>query len=72
MKWYNVELSYNTKTAIKRAENFKLWLYENGYKHETSACGDMVHIEVYASPKNLDAINNALDKIVWFDAIYAM
>lgn len=69
MKWYNVEIPYNTRETIKRADNFKFWLSENGFKFEPSACGDMVHFEIYANENDLQAINNALDTIVWFDAI---
>ena len=65
MKGYNVELPYNTEDAIKKADNFKLWLKENGYKYEPSACFNMVHIEILASENDLDKINNALDEIVW-------
>ena len=65
MKWYNVELPYNTKDAIKKADNFKNWLKENGYKYEPSSCYNMVHIEILASENDLDKINNALDMIVW-------
>ena len=68
-KWYNVEIPYNTQETIKRADNFRTWLYENNFKHEPSACGNMVHFEILAAEKDLEKINNALDKIVWFDAI---
>ena len=69
MKWYNVEIPYSTREDIKRANNFNFWLHEYNFKHENSACGDMVHIEILASEKDLPRINNALDEIVWFDAI---
>lgn len=69
MKWYNVEIPYNTKESINRADNFKFWLHENGIKFENSACGNMVHFEVFLDSKDLQKVNNALDKIVWFDAI---
>ena len=71
MKWYNVELPYNTREAIRRADNFKSWLNDNGYKHETSGAGDHVHFEVLLSVDDLEAVNGALDCIVWFDAITA-
>ena len=70
MKWYNVEVAYNTRESIKRTENFKIWLMENNYKFEASGVGDMVHFEILAHPDDLRKINNALDKIVWFDSIY--
>lgn len=68
-KWYNVELPYNTKEAIKRVDNFKFWLDENGFKCEPSGCYNMVHLEVLATETDLPKINKALDDIVWFDAI---
>ena len=69
MKWYNVEIPYNTRETIKRADNFRTWLYNHNFKHEPSACGELVHFEIYASENDVQAINNALDTIVWFDAI---
>ena len=69
MKWYNVEIPYNTREAIKRADNFKFWLSENGFKCEPSACFEGVHFEILASENDLPKINNALDKIVWYDSI---
>lgn len=69
MKWYNVEIPYNTREDIKRAENFKNFLHENGFYFEPSACGTMVHFEIKAKETDLKKLNKALDKIVWFDAI---
>lgn len=69
MNWYNVEIPYNTRNAITRADNFRMWLYENGFKHEPSSAGDMVHFEIYASKNDLPKINKALDEIVWHDSI---
>lgn len=69
MKWYNVEIPYNTAENIRRANNFNFWLYESDIKHETSQCGNMVHFEVLLSADNVQKVNNALDEIVWFDAI---
>lgn len=69
MKWYNVEIPYNTKEAIKRADNFRAWLYDNNIKCEPSACGNMVHFEILLNDTDVSKVNNALDKIVWFDSI---
>ena len=70
MKWYNVELPYNTRTMIDRCGEFKLWLCDNDIKHEISGVqGGYVHFEIYASSEQLPSINNALDRIVWFDSI---
>lgn len=65
MEWYNVEIPYNTKEDMQKAENFKNYLHENGFYFEPSACGTMVHFEIKADPKDLDKLNKALDKIVW-------
>ena len=69
MKWYNIELAYNAKESISRADNFRFWLADNNFKAELSACGDMVHFEILANKADLPKINKALDEIVWFDAI---
>ena len=71
MKWYNVEIAYNTREAIARAKNFKAWLHDNGFKFEPSAAGNMVHLEVCMNPESVETVNAALDRIVWFDAITA-
>lgn len=71
-KYYNVEIPANTKTMIVRNENFKSWLYNNNIKFETSGCFECIHYEIYSHNKfEFDAINNALDTIVWYDAICA-
>lgn len=71
MKWYNVELPYNTRENIKRTDNFRAWLYDENIKHEPSSAGNMVHFEILLSENDVKKVNNALDKIVWFDSIYA-
>lgn len=68
-KWYNVEIPYNTGESIKRADAFRNWLYENNFKHEPSACGDFVHFEIFMSADDVEMVNIALDRIVWFDTI---
>ena len=74
-KWYNVELPYYSKETIERADNFKAWLHDNEIKFEVSGVSadtmQFVHFEVYASTSQFDIINDALDRIVWFDAIAA-
>lgn len=70
MKWYNVEIPYNTVESIRRADSFREWLYDNNFKNEPSSCGNLVHFEILASEKDLPKINNALDRIVWPDAIW--
>ena len=68
-KYYNVEIAYNTREMIDRVNNFRTWLYDNDIKHETSAAGDFVHFEILLSSDEVQKVNNALDDIVWFDAI---
>ena len=69
MKWYSVEIPYNTADNIKRADAFRNCLYDNDIKHEPSACGNMVHFEILLSPDDVQKVNKALDTIVWYDAI---
>ena len=75
-KWYNVEIPYYSRETIERANNFKAWLHDNCIKFETSGLSSgslqFVHFEVYASENDLKRINNALDDLVWFDAIHAI
>ena len=68
-KYYNVEIAYNTREMIDRANNFRAWLYDNNIKYETSAAGDFVHFEILLSKEEVATVNNALDNIVWFDSI---
>ena len=74
-KWYNVEIPYYSRETIKRADNFKAWLHDNSIKFEVSGVSadtlQFAHFEVYATVNQLESINNALDSIVWFDAIRA-
>lgn len=69
-KWYNLDLPYNTKEAIRRVEVYREWLINNGYQFEASACGDMVHLEVLMPIEDVPKANEALDRLVWFDAVY--
>lgn len=72
-KWYNVEFAQNTRSMIQRVNDFREWLYDNEIRHETSAAGhDMVHFEIELSPEQVPAVNAALDRLVWFDAIKAV
>ena len=68
-KYYNIEIAYNTRTMIDRVNDFRAWLYDNDIKHETSSAGDFVHFEILLSNDEVKKVNNALDTIVWFDAI---
>ena len=69
MKWYNVEIPYNTREAIRRAENFKVWLTDAFVKYEVSAAGDFLHFEIFTDEQHVRFINKALDNLVFKDAI---
>ena len=69
MKWYNVEIPYNTKEYIKRVDSLHEWLMNHNIKHETSSVSNWVHFEIYASENMIPMINQALDNLVWFDSI---
>lgn len=71
-KWYNVEFTQNTRSMIQRVNDFRAWLYDNEIRHEVSAAWhDMAHFEIELSPEQVPAVNAALDRLVWFDAIKA-
>ena len=42
-KYFSFEINVSTREMLKRAENFKAWLIDNGYKTETSGCFDCIH-----------------------------
>ena len=72
-KWYNVEFAQSTKSMIQRVNDFREWLYDNDIRYEVSAAGhDMAHFEIELSPEQVPAVNAALDRLVWFDAIKAV
>lgn len=73
MKWYNVEFVQSTKSMIQRVNNFRAWLYDNDIRHEVSAAGrNVAHFEIALTPDQVPAVNAALDRLVWFDAITAV
>ena len=70
MKWYNIEFNVETREMLHRVEAFKEWLYGRNIKFETSAVGySGIHFEILLEPVSVDIVNEALDKIVWYDAI---
>lgn len=70
MKWYNIEFNIETREMLRRVEAFKEWLYDNYVKFETSGIGySGVHFEILLEPGSVDIVNEALDRIVWYDAI---
>ena len=68
-KYYNIEIAYNTREMIDRVNDFRMWLYDNNIKHETSAAGAFVHFEILLSDNEVEKVNKALDDIVWFNSI---
>ena len=70
MKWYNIEFNIETSEMLRRVEAFKEWLYDSGVKFETSGIGySGIHFEILLEPGSIDIVNQALDHIVWYDAI---
>ena len=70
MKWYNIEFNVETREMLRRVEAFKEWLYDSGVKFETSGVGySGIHFEILLKPGSIDIVNEALDQIVWYDAI---
>ena len=69
-RYFTFEIDTTTRTMLERAENFKAWLDNNGYKTETSGCFNCVHFEIYIeSHERFLKANKAIDKIVCFDMI---
>ena len=54
-RWLNTELSK------KEWEKTRVFLKANNIKYEASGVGSMVHVEVYADDKEVNAINTFLD-----------
>ena len=70
MKWYNVDIYVNTREMLQRMEEFKAWLQDSGVKFGTSVVGEnWIHFELLLEQGSIDIINEALDQIVWYDAI---
>ena len=69
-KYFTFEINALTREMLKRAENLKEWLIDNGYKTETSGCFDCIHFEIYIeSHERFLKANEAIDEIVCFDMI---
>ena len=69
-RYFNFEINTTTRTMLERAERFKEWLIENGYKTETSGCFDCIHFEIYIEDhERFLKANKAIDEIVCFDMI---
>lgn len=70
MKFYNIEFNVETREMLRRVEAFREWLYDNDVKFETSGIGySGIHFEILIEPGSVDIVNEALDRILWYDAI---
>ena len=70
MKWYNIEFNVESREMLRRVEAFREWLYDNDVKFETSGIGySGVHFEILLEQGSVELVNEALDRIVWYDAI---
>lgn len=69
MKWYNVEIPYNTREYRDRTWDFREWLINNHIEYSMCGAYDNAYIEVFASENMIPMINQALDTLVWFDSI---
>ena len=69
-RYFSLEINTETRTMLKRAERLKEWLIDNDYKIETSGCFECVHFEIQIeSHERFLKANQAIDNIVYFDAI---
>ena len=69
-KYFTFEINTETREMLERAERFKEWLIDNNYKTEPSGCFNCVHFEIYIeSHERFLKANQAIDKIVYFDAV---
>lgn len=57
MKWYTMELNKSEWTLIRPT------LKELGCRYEASACGMLIHVEVYCTPGVAQIINTAVDNL---------
>ena len=69
-RYFSFEINTETQTMLKRAERFKAWLNNSGYKTETSGCFNCLHFEIFIeNHERFLKANQAIDNIVYFDAI---
>ena len=61
MKLFSIELPRNART-----EAFSRWLKIHEVDFETSSVeGGFIHYSLHLDPSQADAVNTALDEIVW-------
>ena len=69
-RYFTFEINAITREMLKRSERLKNWLIDNDYKTETSGCFNCVHFEIFIeNHERFLKANQAIDKIVYFDAI---
>ncbi len=71
-KWYRIGLPYSTKRMIRRANDFEKYLISNNIKYKVRVLGFFAHFEFLLLDKDLESVNAALNKIVWFDSVKNM
>nr|DAI85245.1 MAG TPA: hypothetical protein [Caudoviricetes sp.] len=70
MKQYTIDLRTDTYEMTRRVVKFIDWLWEYDVEHELHQLGGHVlRFELFLEPGGIDVVNEALDQIVWFDAI---
>ena len=65
----SVEIPYLTREDIRRADDFKFFLDNFGVGFDCSGAGNMIHFSLFVEHEQIPAIDKALDRLVWYDAI---
>ncbi len=60
-KWYNVDMRGTTLEQMKKAEDFKMFLYDVVDKFEVSGNFDFLHFEIWADDMEVNEINRWLN-----------
>ena len=55
---------YSADFPQKTADKLKVFLKQNNIYFEPSACYNLIHFEVLASPEEIDKVNNFLDTLL--------
>ena len=59
----NAKKYYNAELTPEKAEALKVFLKDNNIYFEPSACYNLIHFEVLATPEELQKINAFLETI---------
>lgn len=60
-KWYNVDMRGTTLEQMKKAEDFKMFLYDVVDRFEVSGNFDFLHFEIWADDMEVNEINRWLN-----------